>query len=305
MCQGHDSGSEVSELAALMSKCVLITGASTGLGLETAVYLAERGFKVYATMRDLSRRDALDEEATRREVSIDILRLDVTDQASIEEAVGVVVEQSGGIYAVVNFAGIEMRGYFEDLTEEEVRKPFETNLFGTMAVTRAALPYMREARRGRIVIITSVGARIGSMSVSAYCASRFAQEGFAESLVQEVQPLGIYVSLVEPGIVKTQHYSSANRILAKKAFSEDSPYYPWMQQLEELLQKLVETSPTRPKGVAKAVHHALTANRPRLRYVVGWRARLAVMLRRYLPAGLFERLYFGTAMRWVTKPRSQ
>jgi len=295
----------VSELAALMSKCVLITGASTGLGLETAVYLAERGFKVYATMRDLSRRNALDEVAARREVNIEVLRLDVTDQPSIEEAVGVVVEQSGGIYAVVNFAGIEMRGYFEDLTEEEVRKPFETNLFGTMAVTRAALPYMREARCGRIVITTSVGARVGSMSVSAYCASRFAQEGFAESLVQEVQPLGIYVSLIEPGIVKTQHYSSTNRILAKKAFSEDSPYYPWMQQLEELLQKLVETSPSRPKGVAKAVHHALTANRPRLRYVVGWRARLVVLLRRYLPAGLFERLYFGGAMRLVTKPKRQ
>jgi len=285
-----------------MTDSVLITGASTGLGLETAVYLAERGFKVYATMRDPGRRQALDAEAARRGVTIDVLRLDVTDRASIEEAVKTVVEQSGGIYALVNNAGIEMRGFFEDLTEEELRAPFETNLFGTMAVTRAVIPYMRAAGRGRIVITSSVGGRIGSLSLTSYCASRFALEGFGESLYQEMKPLGIYVSIVEPGITKTEHFASANHMVAERSNSPDSLYYPWFRKVQEITMRLAESSPTRPRHVASAVHRALTSRRPRLRYMVGRRASLAVALKRYLPASIFERFYFGTIIRWVTRP---
>jgi len=288
-----------------MTDSVLITGASTGLGLETAVYLAERGFKVYATMRDPGRRQALDAEAARRGVTIDVLRLDVTDRASIEEAVKTVVEQSGGIYAVVNNAGIEMRGFFEDLSEEELRQPFETNLFGTMAVTRAAVPHMRAAGRGRIVVISSVGGRIGAMSLTAYCASRFGQEGFAESLYQELKPLGVHVSLVEPGITKTDHWTSPNHMVAGQARSPASPYYAWFRRMERLTAQLVASSPTRPVQVAEAIHKALTARRPRLRYMVGRRARFIVALRRYVPAGLFERLYFGTIIRRVTRPEPE
>ena len=285
-----------------MTDSVLITGASTGLGLETAVYLAERGFKVYATMRDPGRRQALDAEAARRGVTIDVLRLDVTDRASIEEAVKTVVEQSGGIYAVVNNAGIEMRGFFEDLSEQELRQPFETNLFGTMAVTRAVIPHMRAAGRGRIVITSSVGGRIGSLSLTSYCASRFGQEGFAESLYQELKPLGIHVSLVEPGITKTDHFASANHMVADKANSPESLYYPWFQQIQKITLRLADSSPTRPRHVAAAIHKALTARRPSLRYMVGRRAKLVVALRRYLPASIFERFYFGTIIRWVTRP---
>lgn len=288
-----------------MTDSVLVTGASTGIGLETAVSLAERGFKVYATMRDMSRRDALDTEAARRNVKPKVLRLDVTDGASIDQAVGTILDQCGGIFGVVNNAGIEMRGYFEDLSDEESRQPFETNVFGMMAVTRAVLPHMRAARRGRIVVITSVAGRIASMALSAYCASRFAQEGFAESLAQEVQPLGLYVSLIELGIIKTGHWTSANHILAERALSPDSPYYTWFRRLESLTQRLVDSSPTKPSHAASAVYRALTARRPRMRYTVGRRATLAVGLRRYLPAALFERFYFGAAIRWVTKPEGR
>jgi len=278
---------------------ILVTGTSTGLGLEIAVYLAERGFDVWASMRDLGRRTDLDQATARRSAQLHVLQLDITDKESIERAVRAVVDQAGCIYGLVNNAGIGLRGYFEDLSEDEIRQVFEVNVFGTMSVTRALLPHMRAARRGRIAIITSVGGRIGSLGVSAYCATKFAQEGFGESLAQEVLPFGIYVSLIEPAIIKTKRWG-ANRGVAKQALSPESPYCAWFRKSERLADQLVETSPTKPLEVAEAVHRALTARRPRLRYMVGRRAGLVVALRRYLPGELFERLYFGEAVRRVT-----
>ncbi len=283
-----------------MTDSVLITGAATGLGLETAVYLAQQGFEVYASMRDPAQRARLDEAAARENVPLHVLRLDLTDSDSIQAAVRTVVERSGGIYGLVNNAGIGLRGYFEDLSEAEIRQVIEVNVLGTMAVTRAVLPQMRAARRGRIVIITSVGGRIGALGLSAYCATKFAQEGFGESLAQEVIPFGIHVSLVEPAIIKTERWS-VNRGLAKGASNPASPYYAWFQASERAADRLVETSPARPIHVAKCVHAVLTARRPKLRYLVGRRAGLVMILRRYLPGELFERLYFGMAVRHVTR----
>ncbi|MBW2146862.1 MAG: SDR family oxidoreductase [Deltaproteobacteria bacterium] len=283
-----------------MSNSVLVTGASTGLGLEIALYLAERGFEVYASMRDLRRRAGMDKAAAHREIQLHVLQLDIRKKNEIDKAMRTVVERSGGIYALVNNAGIGLRGYFEDLSEEEIRSVFETNVFGTMAMTRAVLPHMRAAKQGRIVFVTSVGGLIGSLAVSAYCATKFAQEGFGESLAQELVPFGIHVSLVEPAIIKTERWG-ANRAVARGALNPQSPYHAWFRGSESLADHLVETSPTKPVDVARAVHRALIARRPSLRYMVGRRASLVMMLRRYLPGGLFERLYFGEAVRRVTK----
>ena len=285
-----------------MADSVLITGASGGLGLETALYLAKRNFNVYATMPDLSERETVDEAASQHGVELRVLKLDVTDQASIDEAVGIAVEESGGVYGLVNNAGIALRGYYEDLLEEEVRRAFDVNVFGTMRVTRAVLPYMRASRRGRIVIITSIGGRIGSLAVSVYSACKFAQEGFGESLYQEVKPLGIQVSLVAPAIVPTERWG-VNRGYGQRAMDPDSPYHAWFVESQRLTDKLVQSSPTKPVHVAQTVHRVLTVKRPRLRYVVGWRARLVIALRRYLPGELFERLYFGAVIRRVTRQK--
>lgn len=282
-----------------MVNSVLITGASSGLGLETSLYLAEKGFDVYATVPDISEREIVNQAAAKRDVGLQVLELDVTDQDTIQTAVETVVARSGGIYAVVNNAGIALKGYFEDLLEEEIRELFDVNVFGYMSVTRAVLPFMREARRGRVVMITSVGGRIGAMGASAYCATKFAQEGFGESLAQEVAPFDVYVSLVEPAIIPTERWG-VNRGIAVRALDPASPYYPWFLETQRLADRLVETSPTRPIHVAQTVRQVLTAKRPKLRYVVGWRASLILNLRRYLPKELFERVYFGTAMRRVT-----
>lgn len=282
-----------------MAENVLVTGASTGFGMEIALTLAERGFRVYATMRDLERRTALDAAMRARGVEACVLRLDVTDPDSIAQAMAIMVGD-GGVYGVVNNAGTFLRGYFEDLLDEEIRQVFETNLFGTMAVTRAALPHMRAARRGRIVVISSVAGRIAAPAGSAYCASRFAQEGFVEALYQEVAPLGIYASLVEPGITKTESWT-IDRGAGARARDPSSPYYTWFLRSEAMFNRTMQTSPIRTRDVAHAVYRALTDARPRLRYLVGIRARIVVTLRRYLPDELFERLYFGALMRRLTQ----
>ena len=139
-----------------MSKgAVLVTGASSGIGLEIAVYLARQGYSVYATMRNLARRGELDAAAARHNIQLDVLQLDITNDASIQAAVRTISSKSREIYALINNAGSILRGFFEDVSEQEVRDILDANLFGTMAVTKAVVPMVREAHRGRIVILSS------------------------------------------------------------------------------------------------------------------------------------------------------
>jgi NAD(P)-dependent dehydrogenase (short-subunit alcohol dehydrogenase family) len=278
---------------------ILITGASSGIGLETALYLAQQGFQVYATMRDLARSDKLKAEADRRHLPLEVLQLDVTDQSSIQAAVSTILNRSGRIFGLVNNAGIQLRGYFEDLSDAEIRRVFETNLFGAMASTRAVLPHMRVARSGRIVMISSVAGRLGAIALSAYCAAKFALGGFAEALALEVAPLGIQVAVVEPAIVRTEIWGS-NRAVAAGAQDLASPYKHWFRQAERLADQMVVTSPTTTTEVARAVHEALTSPKPKLRYVVGRRAGLLLALRRCLPEAWFEQIYRGAFVRRVT-----
>jgi NAD(P)-dependent dehydrogenase (short-subunit alcohol dehydrogenase family) len=279
---------------------ILITGASTGLGREMALFLAERGFAVYATMRDASDAGSLLNDPRSSKGKLKVLPLDVTDTISIQRAVETIVAEAGGIYGVINNAGIGLRGYFEDLDSQDIRKMFDANLFGVMEVTRAVLPHMRPAKRGRILLISSVGGRIGSLGVSTYCSSKFALEGFGESLFMELAPLGIRVSLIEPGIIKTERWT-INRGVAPRATDPRSPYYAWFMQSEREAEKLVQASTATPADVAAVVHQALTAETPKLRYMIGRKAKLAVALRRWLPGDLFERIYFGTVMRRATR----
>ncbi|MFQ5741258.1 MAG: SDR family oxidoreductase [Acidobacteriota bacterium] len=279
---------------------VLVTGASSGLGLETAVYLAEQGFEVHATMRDLSRRGRLDAAAAQRRVSLNVLRLDITDKALIESAVDEVIGRSGGIYGLVNNAGMIMQGYFEDVTEAEMRRVFETNIFGTMAVTRAVIPHLRAARRGRIVFLSSAAVRAAGPGSSAYCASKCAVEGFGESLALEMAPFGVKVSLIQPGFIKTNLFGR-NHTVAQGATDPDSLYYQWFQRLEEWGRREADASPARPVDVAKVIHKALSSRRPKLRYVVRFRAKVLASFRRHLPGELFERIWFRQLLRRLTE----
>jgi NAD(P)-dependent dehydrogenase (short-subunit alcohol dehydrogenase family) len=275
---------------------VLVTGSATGLGLETALRLATDGFLVFATVRDLAQRREVLEAAAQRGANLAVLRLDLTDPQSIEEAVGTVVETTGGIYALINNGGVGLRGCVEDCSPDEIRHVFETNILGTIAVTQAVLPHMRAAGCGRVVTVSSVGGRVCGFGVTIYCASKFAQEGLGEGLAVEMAPFGIQSVIVEPGIVKTTRWSR-HRGTARGALEPSSPYHDLFWASEAEADAIVERTRTRPADVADTIQRALTAEQPRMRYVVGRGAAAAIFARRHLPDSVFERLYFGGQLR--------
>lgn len=292
----HDSGGS--------SDAVLVTGCSTGLGFETALYLAEQGFDVYATVRNPSQEADLVEAARSRGTALNVVQLDITDRASIDAAVETVVDRAGGIFGLVNNAGIGLRGCLEDLTDEEIRSVFEANVFGTIAVIRAVLPHMRAAGRGRVITISSVGGRISTFGLSMYCATKFAQEGFGEALWLELAPFGIESILIEPGIINTSRWNE-NRGNGAHALDPGSPYAKLFRRSEVLADRRVKLSRTQPVDVARVVERALTARHPKMRYVVGRPAAAAIIMRRYLPESIFNKLYFGTLVRRITKPEDE
>ncbi len=188
-----------------MNKIALITGASSGFGLLTSVALARRGWRLLATMRDLSRREKLETAARGAGVldRIEFHALDVTNAEQIARMADLVAKRGEPLHALVNNAGFAVPGFAEDVTDAELRDQFDTNFFGAAAVTRALLPLMRRQRFGHVVMVSSISGRLGYPGASSYAASKFALEGWAETLRYEMKTLGIQVVLVEPGSFKT------------------------------------------------------------------------------------------------------
>ncbi|HYI95013.1 MAG TPA: SDR family NAD(P)-dependent oxidoreductase [Bryobacteraceae bacterium] len=278
------------------SRAVLVTGASRGLGRAIALHAASAGFRVWAGIRDQAAASEMISTAQSSGFDLRPVTLDVTDRKSIQEACCEIAGTDGTLYGVVNNAGVTGRSFFEDYPEEHVRKVFEVNLFGPMNVIRCALPLLRANGGGRIVNIGSIGGRIGSNSVAPYAASKFALEGFSESLGIELRPFGIYVTAIAPGVIRTDIWDEESRILPG-ARNPRSPYYQYFWRMERQVERLVSSSTLTPADVARQVVHVLQTPRPRTRYVVGGRAALVVFLRKHLPDRVFESLYFGAIQR--------
>ena len=283
---------------------LLITGAGSGLGLASTLWLAARKYRVFGAVLTDAEAGRLRREAQQRGLPVDILQMDVTRRSDIERAVDSLMRAAGRLDGVIQFAGLGLRGFFEDLTLEEVKNVFEVNVFGVMSVTQCVLPHMRKARRGRLILTSSSAGRTGSMSISGYSATKFAGEGFAECLAQEVRPFNIYVSLLEPGLIDTPHFG-INRNRARRAVDPASPYYLWFCQHEKIVDDILASHRFSPDDVARQVHKILQARRPRLRYIVGPGARIIINLRRYIPGEWFERAYWAVLRRKVTRPRVQ
>jgi NAD(P)-dependent dehydrogenase (short-subunit alcohol dehydrogenase family) len=261
---------------------VLVTGCSSGFGLSSAVTLATRGWEVFATMRNLEKRERLDKAGADAGVStnrLHVLPLDVTDSESIDRAVGEVLGATNeSLDAVVHNAGVSAGGAFEDLPDREVRRILETNFFGVLALTRAVLPAMRARRRGRVVVVSSNGAFSGSPGLSAYNASKWAIEGWAESVAYEVEPFGIRVVLVEPGSYRTDIWDSSPRVIP-----DDSAYREMARTVEPMIERRVISRARDPQEVADTIARVLETPRPRLRYPVGPDAKVGLAVRGVVP----------------------
>lgn len=265
---------------------VLVTGASTGIGLLTAVELARRGHRVIATMRDPAKQERLQAAARASSVPVTVMQLDVCDGDSIAACAREIHQRHGALHALVNNAGIGIGGFFEDVEEDEIRANFETNFFGLLAVTRAFLGPMREAGRGYVLNVSSVAGRIANAGMSAYISTKFAVEGFTESLRHEMSRFGVQVVLIEPGMFRTEIFES-NLKLCRRAQEPASPYFRLSQKLLANIQKQVSARAADPRTVALVIAGVLADPSPRLRYPVGTDARLGIFLKWLLPERLF------------------
>ena len=273
----------------LTDRTALITGASSGFGLLTALTLAKRGWRVIATMRDLNRREELSEAAHAAGVRdrIEIMTLDVTNAGHVAAIAQSIDVRSAPLHAVINNAGFAVAGFADDVTDAELRKQFETNFFGAAAVTRACLPQMRRQGFGHVVMVSSISGRMGFPGVSSYVASKFALEGWTETLRLEMTPLGIQVVLVEPGSFDTAIWNREEN-LAASAKDRNSPNAARMARLLEGMK--TNKQRVNPQIVADGIARILDNPRPRLRYVYGKDARLGLLLKGLLPSKMLERV---------------
>ena len=189
---------------AIGQRVAVVTGSSSGIGFETSLALARNGYITYATMRDLKKSRELVRIANEKNISIKTIEMDVDCDRSVKDAIREIVDESGRIDVLVNNAGFGLFGALEDLQMDEIKKQFETNVFGIIRVTKNALPTMRMRQSGIIVNISSLSGLAGIPSQSIYCGTKYAVEGVSESLSFEVEPFGIRVILVEPGVINTE-----------------------------------------------------------------------------------------------------
>lgn len=225
-----------------MPKIILITGTSTGLGISIAVQAAQAGHKVYATMRNLSKRDALETAAQEAGVALTVLRLDVQDSVSVENAVSTIVEREGRIDTLINNAGAGFVRTTEQATEEEINWVMDVNFMGVVRCTKAVIPHMRKARSGHVITISSVGGLVGQPFNEIYCAAKFAVEGYTEGLASYVTPnFGINFSAVEPGGILSDFAANIMKQMETTGGMLDDEYLP-------ILQKYVGGSQTRQTG---------------------------------------------------------
>ena len=250
---------------------VLITGCSSGIGKLSALEFARRGHRVYASMRNLQSESFLRKDADRERLAIEIIQLDVTDEKSVNIAVRSVTEREGRLDVLVNNAGVGSVGPIEDYTDDEIKGVFETNFFGAIRTSRAALPIMRAQRSGTIIMLSSVSGLRTFPFAAVYSASKFALEAISNGLRYELRPFGIRVVLIEPGNFKTRAGINMHRPARLRTGFEigtSDPLY-----LERLRQIRTPGEPGDAQEVALAVVTAAESQDPEVRYVVGEDAR--------------------------------
>ncbi|MBF0504985.1 MAG: SDR family oxidoreductase [Candidatus Omnitrophica bacterium] len=271
-------------------KIILVTGCSSGFGLLTAARLASSGHCVWATMRNFNGRGTLENELAARHAQAFIRLLDVTKKNTIKEVVEEIQEKHQGIDVLINNAGYGIGGFFEDLSEEDMRQQMEVNFFGVQNVCREVIPLMRRRSKGRIINISSVAGQVASPCLGAYNASKWALEAFSESLYFELSLFGISVCIVEPGSYPTNIFTQ-NAHYAKNFDNEQSPYFPFSQRLKSLSKQTISKLKRDPEDVARLIEKIINKPHPRLRYVSDFSSWMRIKTQKFLPPPLISNIF--------------
>lgn len=254
-----------------MSQVILLTGASSGIGYDTAKNLAAAGHTVYGAARRLEKLEEL------RPFGVIPLQLDITDEDSIKKAVETIITEQGRIDALVNNAGYGSYGAIEDVTLDEARNQFEVNLFGLARLTQLILPQMRAQRSGRIINVSSMGGRLTTFMGAWYHATKYALEAFSDALRMETSDFGIQVSIIEPGGIKTDWGMIAADKLEESA--KGGAYESIARKTAENMRRHYSSeSLSDPAIISKAITHAIEAKKPKTRYLIGFMAKPAVLM---------------------------
>ncbi len=247
-----------------MDKVALITGSSSGIGLETSLALAREGYRTFASMRDTTKSTTLEEAAKKEDLKVDVIELDVDNEDAIKSTISKIISDTGRIDVLVNNAGYMFFGVVEDVPLNEFRKQFETNFFSIVRIIQEVAPIMRKQGSGVIVNISSVVGRMGFPGTPAYISTKFALEGLTECLRYELDQFGVKTTLIEPGVIKTNFFNSM-----KIAESRSDPRYKELtDKILSGLKMMVEMG-THPSEVAKTVIKAINDKEILPRYIVG------------------------------------
>ena len=267
-----------------MKKIVLITGASAGIGKETAKLLHERGYIVYSASRRIDRMRDL------QSMGINVLAMDVTNDDSMTSGVRHIIAAEGRIDVLINNAGFGSYGAVEDVSMADARYQLDVNLFGLARLTQLVLPYMRRQHSGKIVNVTSIGGKMAAPLGGWYHASKFAVEGLSDSLRIEVKPFGIDVILIEPGGVKTEWGGIAMDNLRK--VSGETAYKDLAGRMTGMAER-IDAKNVDPSVIAALILHAIEAKKPKARYVKGYMAGPILFMKRWLSDAQFDRMIAG------------
>lgn len=269
---------------------VLITGATDGLGRATALYLAERGYRVLGAGRNAAKRAEVEQLARERKLPLEMLEMDVTSDHSVDAALAEAERRAGRIDALVNNAGYAVIAPVEEVTLEDLRAQFETNFFGVIRVTRRVLPAMRARRAGRIINMSSIAGKFAWPLFGAYSASKHALEGISDALRLELHSFGIHVALIEPGFIPSNMGNvSAELSAAYSGRAKESAYAKVYGGFRTEWKQTTGRAKSTPEDCARVVHRALTDSPPKARYTVTRRAAVLSLAKRLLPDSVIDR----------------
>ncbi len=268
---------------------VLITGATDGLGRAAALLLAEKGYRVFAAGRSTEKRAELDRLAAAKKLPLETLELDVCNDSSVSRAVKHILQKAANIDVLINNAGVGLMAVTEELKLDDLRRLYETNIFGLLRVTQAVLPHMRERKAGRILMLSSVAGILTPPTYGAYSSSKHAVEALSNALRLELYPFNIEVILIEPGYIMTNFQQTAKELA--QSYVEGSTISPYAKIYSGAIAGATSSrreSKTTPEDCARVILHAIEASHPKARYTVTPLAKWAAFGRRILPDTLLD-----------------